>query len=536
MDHLHLRDRRGYLGAWTPDQVQADYRQGRYRADTLSWAPGEARWCSLERRWQPRRWPWQGLRIAAALLACLLLGVVLPLWSLQSPGALLIPLPWHLALAAIAVLGSVALLARAIVRDRGTGTSRGWLMVWLLLLALPLMVALLHQMASTERDRQGHANARMRLSADGRVLQIDGSIGARFVPDFRAALARAPQLQRVDIDSGGGLVTDALQAVEQIRARRLVVRVNNTCASACVLLWAASPARELSLRGRIGLHQAQVPGRVPEQWRSNALQDLTDRSRKVLIGAGFGPGLLSAWRTTPATSMYWADASMLMADGVQVRVVDAQGLPATAAQRAMAGALQQMNASDASWQLYLAYAEQQPKQAPGYANAIAQSLLAKDEQRAIDWIVALNGRIDAFAFDHASDAQLLRWGKAMAALWEQASRQESLGQCNALLDTGERPIDQPTRQRIRSLLATLVAEIAPGAPARPLNPRQQDQAEAALRRAAAEVRMAASTNRADGGMTRLRCTRMAQAYRDALTLPSAEAALRLRMLQALVLD
>lgn len=227
MQHLHLRDRRGYLGVWEMAQVHAEFGRGRYRADTMSWRPGETAWTSLGRRWSPRMTPWLPVLGALALFGCLVLGVALPLWGFHIPGRPPLPLAWHLSLFAASLLSTATVLGIAIKRDPGYGPSRAWTSVWLLILALPLIAALLYQVVSNDRARHQDPDARMVLSADKRVLSIDGSIAANFIDDFKAAMARAPHLQRIDIRSGGGLVGDALEVAKIVRARDVVVRVDD---------------------------------------------------------------------------------------------------------------------------------------------------------------------------------------------------------------------------------------------------------------------------------------------------------------------
>lgn len=535
--HLHLRDRRGYLGVWEMAQVRAEFGGGRYRADTMSWCPGEPRWISLGRRWSPRRRPWLPALGIAAMLGCLVLGVALPLWGLRIPGRLPLPLAWHLSLFAVSLLSTAAVLGIAVRRDPGYGASRAWTSVWLLVLALPLIAALLYQLVSNDRARHEDADARMVLSADKRVLHIEGTIAANFIEDFEAALARAPHLQQIDIRSGGGLVDDALEVAKIIRARELVVRVDDYCASACSLLWAASPARELGLRGSIGLHQAKMPGRAPKEWRESALAESDAQSRAVLLRAGFGPALLSKRSHTPPTSMAWIDATELVDSGVSVRIVDAQGRRATPAAIAMAGALHQMGASDASWRAYLAYAAKQPDQVLQRAPSIRQALLAKDKDIAVAWLGRLYAEMTAFAFGRSTDADMLRWGKDVSALWDDTVRTQDKAQCNTLLDNGERPQSEQTRARVRDLLADLIARTAVQAPQRAVSDAEEQAAR--LRYNTLFWKALASQPRPVEWATwsqPQRCKVSAQLYQEALSLPPAQAAAALRALRIIHFD
>ncbi|OAG67234.1 hypothetical protein A7D17_18740 [Xanthomonas floridensis] len=537
MQHLHLRDRRGYLGVWEMAQVQAEFGRGRYRADTMSWRPGETAWTSLGRRWSPRMTPWLPVLGALALFGCLVLGVALPLWGFHIPGRLPLPLAWHLSLFAVSLILTATVLGIAIKRDPGYGPSRAWTSVWLLILALPLIAALLYQVVSNDRARHEDPDARMVLSADRRVLSIDGSIAANFIDDFKAAMARAPHLQRIDIRSGGGLVGDALEVAKIIRARDLVVRVDDYCASACSLLWAASPERELGLRGSIGLHQNRMLGNAPKEWRESALAQGDAQSRAILLRAGFGPGLLSKRSHTPPTSMAWIDATELVESGVSVRILDAHGKPATPAAIAMAGALHQMGASDASWRTYLAYAAKQPDQVLQRAPSIRQALLAKDKDIAVAWLGRLYADMTAFAFGRSTDADMLRWGKDVSALWDDTVRTQDKAQCNTLLDNGERPQSEQTRARVRDLLADLIARTAVQAPQRAVSDAEEQATR--LRYNTLFWTALASQPRPVEWTTwsqPQRCKVSAQLYQEALSLPPAQAAAALRALRIIHFD
>lgn len=481
--------------------------------------------------------PWLPVLGALALFGCLVLGVALPLWGFHIPGRLPLPLAWHLSLFAVSLLLTATVLGIAIKRDPGYGPSRAWTSVWLLILALPLIAALLYQVVSNDRARHEDPDARMVLSTDKRVLSIDGNIAANFIDDFNAAMARAPHLQRIDIRSGGGLVGDALEVAKIIHARDLVVRVDDYCASACSLLWAASPERELGLRGSIGLHQNRLLGNAPKEWRESALAQGDAQSRAILLRAGFGPDLLSKRSHTPPNAMTWIDATELIESGVSVRILDAHGKPATRAAIAMAGALYQMGASDASWHVYLAYAAKQPDEVLQRAPSIRQALLAKDKDIATAWLRRLYAEMTAFAFRRSSDADMIRWGRGIAALWDDTVRSQHRAQCNTLLGNGELPQDEQTRTRVRGLLADLIARTAVQAPQHAVSDAEEQAARLRYNTLFWEA-LASQPHPVEWATWSQpqRCKVSAQLYRDALALPPAQAATSLRALRTIHFD
>lgn len=326
MTAMYLQDGSGRSGPHDAQELRAAYVRGEWRADTLSWCDGERRWIRLGRRWgEPggsRRAAASGFLVALAGLAALaLLPPILMRSYALSPAVHVVAVG-----AGLLVTGALlALYASRARRDGGTATPRAWLGA-VALVAVAAGTAALHVMWRQEQAfRSADPDATMQLSADGRVLRIEGAIAASFVDDFDAALAETTTLERIDITSDGGLIDDALAVAGRIEARRLRVRALDRCASACVLLWAASPARELDAGARIGLHQAWVDDAIPAMWSEAALEELEPRMRALLEGAGFSAALLALRDETPPGRMAWIDASRLLDEGVAMTVVDADG-------------------------------------------------------------------------------------------------------------------------------------------------------------------------------------------------------------------
>jgi len=74
---------------------------------------------------------------------------------------------------------------------------------------------------------------------------------------FKAAIDDDTSVKRVVLNSDGGNMEIAIAIADRIRTRGLSTYVaDNSCASACVLIWAAGKPRRLSEGARLGLHCA----------------------------------------------------------------------------------------------------------------------------------------------------------------------------------------------------------------------------------------------------------------------------------------
>ena len=176
------------------------------------------------------------------------------------------------------------------------------------------------------------SDASFSVSADGQTVYINGGIGKGFFDDLSRTLEANRFVQRVVITSGGGYAGPGLDAAQLIRKKNLTVRVKSHCASMCVGLWAAAAAREMEPDAVIGLHQ----------WRANC-DSLPEAERREcnyqsqfwaahdisydgwLRSAGFSDRLMQLQATTVASDVAVLIAPQLWEEGVDFRVVDAEG-------------------------------------------------------------------------------------------------------------------------------------------------------------------------------------------------------------------
>jgi len=168
--------------------------------------------------------------------------------------------------------------------------------------------------------------------AAAQAVVVKGTIGATTPKDFEAVLEAHPDTRLVLLDSPGGWVHGANEIAKAVNAKALTARVQGDCASACVAIWAASPAREMTPKSEIGLHRAAALVRLPDGLSQIAAIPLQVLMRIGGSGythwlryAGFSDAALSRMREVSPDEIWLLGADDLRAAGVKVAVVGGQG-------------------------------------------------------------------------------------------------------------------------------------------------------------------------------------------------------------------
>ena len=321
---VYLQTGTNRRGPFDEAALREAFARGEHAPETMSSTAGEAAWIPLAKRFghgpvRRRSGGW----LLASLLLFAAVAVLYPAIDIPELGYA------DAKTQAAMDVGAALLVVAALWRyARGAGTHERPRAVFASFVLVVLGIAgaaLLALQWRVEFVRGQDPDATMTLSDDARVLRIDGYIGANFVADFDAALARAPALERIDIDSPGGLVDDALQVAATIAERGLVVRGVGECSSACVLLWAASAERELRVSSAIGLHQVWADEKLPSAWREEAIELHEPRSVELLESAGFSPALLAERARTPSDDIALIEPLRLLDEGVRFTAIAADG-------------------------------------------------------------------------------------------------------------------------------------------------------------------------------------------------------------------
>jgi hypothetical protein len=98
----------------------------------------------------------------------------------------------------------------------------------------------------------------IRLLRGGTEMEISGPLTWGIAQDLTAALAEAPRVHILHLDSIGGRVGVALVLADIVSTHRLDTYVPHFCASACTVVYLAGRERWVGPRGRLGFHSGRV--------------------------------------------------------------------------------------------------------------------------------------------------------------------------------------------------------------------------------------------------------------------------------------
>jgi hypothetical protein len=94
-----------------------------------------------------------------------------------------------------------------------------------------------------------------RLTPDGAGLVFDGNVTYGVADQLRRELRLQPAVRRLILNSGGGLTDEASAAAIIIDNAQIDTVVENSCESACILMFLAGTHRTLVPPGKLGFHR-----------------------------------------------------------------------------------------------------------------------------------------------------------------------------------------------------------------------------------------------------------------------------------------
>lgn len=318
-------------GPYTESDARARFDARELSGSVMSWIPGEPQWQSLANRWggaraKHRRVAFQSWCLCIVGAGLALLGPVylfgqLSLQEQHGRNQVLITAT-GLVVALAGVLRYWHATRQASSRSIRAGAVRCSLATAALatyaLVLLPVRV-------EVAAGRFTSPNGEVAYDPDLDAISIRGPIGILMPRDLMVTMTSHPDTKLILLESGGGLVDEALEIAEQVAGHRMTVRVEHYCASACVTVWAASPTRQLAPDAELGLHEGSLDLDIALDWIL-ALKQLTDTQVvTVLRRAGFSSKLLAKREEVGESGMYWLSAIAAFENGVQFDFVDVDG-------------------------------------------------------------------------------------------------------------------------------------------------------------------------------------------------------------------
>ncbi len=137
-------------------------------------------------------------------------------------------------------------------------------------------------------DYNLYGNYRISLAPGGEELRIMGGFGIGLAEDVRAQLDRSPAVRRISLTSPGGNIEEARKLARLIEARGLDTYTAKSCASACILAYAAGRRRLIGQEGKLGFHQYYFPGILREQARAEE-----EKGETYLLSRGITPAFVA---------------------------------------------------------------------------------------------------------------------------------------------------------------------------------------------------------------------------------------------------
>lgn len=128
------------------------------------------------------------------------------------------------------------------------------------MLAFLIWLACSHAAATLPPTTEFDIPYQLRVLSDGTALEVSGSFSWALPQNVQAALAAAPQVRVVRLESPGGQLLPALQVATIIQQRGLDTYVGRLCASACTIAFLGGRQRWLAPDAKLGFHQAYAPG------------------------------------------------------------------------------------------------------------------------------------------------------------------------------------------------------------------------------------------------------------------------------------
>lgn len=163
----------------------------------------------------------------------------------------------------------------------------------------------------------------MERPAGSHVLRIRGFTGRGFAERLNL-LAAAPGLERVEIDSPGGLIDEASKAAQLIESRKLEVVVRRTCASACMIVLMSADRRLADYDAAIAIHAAGAVSDGDDPLVSVGVRAQERRSDQYMVAHGMPRALLEEAEKVGNGKMVALPAAEALEQGILTGLLDGE--------------------------------------------------------------------------------------------------------------------------------------------------------------------------------------------------------------------
>lgn len=182
----------------------------------------------------------------------------------------------------------------------------------LLTAASPGFVAQGVEFAQLATGHDSLAPVIIKVASDQKSMLLSGSLGEGSAALVKKAVAAAPGIRVLELDSIGGRVLEARQIAKLITSRHLDTYVEGLCVSACTIVLMAGQDRGATPNARIGFHRSSFAG--------DDASSMDDPMILAYRAKGMSEAFIAHVTATSSKDMWYPEPAELIANHVINRV------------------------------------------------------------------------------------------------------------------------------------------------------------------------------------------------------------------------
>lgn len=166
---------------------------------------------------------------------------------------------------------------------------------------------------ATAMGRQPADDFHIELVEGGRVVTFSGGVNESAAKALDKAIADAPKVTTVRLESPGGWLHEGERMAEVVRRYGLRTRIETECHSSCTLVFLAGNDRTMAPGARLGFHRGRpIGGDDPDEPPDR-------REAAIYLRAGLQPAFVQRILATPHASIWTPSHQVLYKAGVLTR-------------------------------------------------------------------------------------------------------------------------------------------------------------------------------------------------------------------------
>lgn len=156
--------------------------------------------------------------------------------------------------------------------------------------------------------------------ATGASLLIKGDLDFGLTRQVKQILQEHPELNKLVLDSRGGIVSEARGVARLARVHQLATHVDKECYSACTIIFISSSTRTISRKATLGFHRYRLDTSHNSPWFNTEKHQRTDAD--AMRAQGIDQNFIDRAYSEPPEGIWTPDHETLIAAGVVHSIVD----------------------------------------------------------------------------------------------------------------------------------------------------------------------------------------------------------------------